>query len=156
MILLVSVDVKQVFAQGRDFFWPRPSCCPRCRGRLWGHGFVPAWFFGLSGAVLLRRYRCPDCRMVIRCRPRTHWPRFQFSISVIAGCIRRRAAAVRWRPDLPRSSQRQWWRRLRRQVVAHLGLGFAGSPWVGFTRLMALAVVPVSRSTRSGNRPRLE
>jgi hypothetical protein len=151
LILLVDVDVKQVCAQGRDFKWPRPSTCPRCRGRIWGHGFVPAWFIGLVDAVFLRRYRCPDCRIVIRCRPRTHWPRFQFSISAIADCISRRVTAGRWRPDLPRSSQRQWWRRLKRQVAAFLGLSFADSLEAGFSRLMLLDVIPVSRSTRTGN-----
>lgn len=150
MVLTFPLDVKQIFFLGRAYPWPRPSCCPRCRGRLWGHGFVPAWFFGLPGAVLLRRYRCPDCGLVIRCRPESHWPRFQFSIDTIAGSVRRRATAGRWRPDLPRSSQRQWWRRLRRQLAAFLGLSFGDSLWAGFTRLQAMAVVPVSRSTAVG------
>jgi hypothetical protein len=36
-------------------------------------------------------------------------------------------------------------------VAAFLGLSFVGSFWTGFTRLLAMAVIPVSRSTRRGN-----
>ncbi|CAO0823615.1 hypothetical protein DFAR_3800037 [Desulfarculales bacterium] len=63
---------------GRRFLWPRPERCLRCGNvRLWGHGFVPAYFDETPTAIWLRLFRCPDCR---------------------AGCNPAAAAGLRWRP----------------------------------------------------------
>ena len=69
MIVSVLVSIKEIVAKGRIFPWPRPVVCPRCEGnRVWGHGFVSAFFDGFVDGVLLRRYRCPDCHCVLRLR----------------------------------------------------------------------------------------
>lgn len=66
LIILVKVCVKKVFEKGRNFPWFRPDNCPVCGGRIWGHGFVPAFFDGFNQALWLRRYRCQDCGSVFR------------------------------------------------------------------------------------------
>jgi ferrous iron transport protein B len=49
MIVSVIVSIKEIVAKGRDFPWPRPDVCPRCHGhRVWGHGFVAAFFDGFA------------------------------------------------------------------------------------------------------------
>jgi hypothetical protein len=68
LLLQVDVCVKEIFEQGKLFPWPRPPDCPRCHGRIWGHGFVGAYFDGFVQVIFLRRYRCPDCPSVKKAR----------------------------------------------------------------------------------------
>jgi hypothetical protein len=63
--------------------------------------------------VILRRLYCPHCKAVHRLRPKSHWSRFQSSIETIQHTINHRLRHGRWRSELPRSRQKQWWRRLR-------------------------------------------
>jgi len=42
LILHVRVDEKRLRENGKLYPWPRR--CPRCGGRLWGHGYVPRYF----------------------------------------------------------------------------------------------------------------
>ncbi|MBL0379942.1 MAG: hypothetical protein JKP90_09805 [Desulfofustis sp. PB-SRB1] len=44
MVLFVAASVKEIARLGTAYPWNKPSCCPRCGGRLWWHGFVVAWF----------------------------------------------------------------------------------------------------------------
>ncbi|CAO0820988.1 hypothetical protein DFAR_2050005 [Desulfarculales bacterium] len=94
---------------GRRFPWPRPKRCPRFGStRLWGHGFVPAYFDETPKAIWLRRLRCPDCRTVIRLRPRGYWDRLQTSVKTIRQSLSNKLARSRCDPGLPRSRQRHW------------------------------------------------
>jgi hypothetical protein len=53
----VRIDVKSLARQGRAFAWPRPEICLGCGGpRLWGHGFVEAWFDDCDTPLPLRRF----------------------------------------------------------------------------------------------------
>jgi hypothetical protein len=146
LIIFVKVSVKKVFAQGRDFRWPRPDRCPRCGGRIWGHGFVPAYFDGIDQVLWVRRYRCPDCRTVFRLRPDGYWKRFQASIAAIRERLAHRLNHSKWIPDLPRSRQRHWLRALRRKVCACLGQGWCDRLLEGFDSLILRGEIPVSRS----------
>lgn len=148
LILFVDVCVKKVLELGRKFPWPRPSKCPRCRGRLWGHGFVGAYFEGYHEPVLLRRYRCPDCRALVRLRPRGYWSRFQSSIATIRDSLARKLLKGRWRPDLPRSHQRHWLRGLCRQIRFHLP-GWRAGLLEAFDTLAARGIAAASRSIQS-------
>ena len=113
MIIFVSVCIKEIVAKGRDFPWPRPDECPRCNGRrIWGHGFVPAFFDGYSCQVFLRRYRCPDCHCVLRLRPLGYFKRFQAPIEKIRSSIAFRLQNRRWPPSLSRARQGHWLRSL--------------------------------------------
>ena len=87
LVIFVQLAVKQLFEVGRDFLWPKPERCPRCGGRIWGHGFVPAYFDGYDQPLWLKRYQCPDCGCVIRMRPRDYFQRFQASIYTIRDCL---------------------------------------------------------------------
>jgi hypothetical protein len=146
LLLQVDVCVKDIFEQGKLFPWPRPPDCPRCHGRIWGHGFVGAYFDGFAGALFLRRYRCPDCKLTVRLRPLSHWPRFQVSILIILSCLSHRLRLGRWPVGLSRQRQGHWLRSLIRQVRWHLGMGWAGDLLEGLKRLWRRGVVPVSRS----------
>jgi hypothetical protein len=146
LLLQVDVCVKEVFEQGKLFPWPRPPDCPRCHGRIWGHGFVEAYFEGLSGALFLRRYRCPDCKLTLRLRPLSHWPRFQASILIIFQCLSHRLRLGRWPAGLSRQRQGHWLWSLVRQVRWHMGIGWEGDLLQGLKTLWDRGVVPVSRS----------
>lgn len=146
LILLVDVCVKRVFDLGRRFPWPKPKGCPRCRGRIWGHGFVAAYFDGFDEPLWLRRYRCRDCRRVFRLRPKAYWSRFQAPISIIRKSIAQRLQTGRWPRDLSRSRQGHWLRALIRRVLAFLGYQWKGRWLQGFDRLCEMGRVPVCRS----------
>jgi hypothetical protein len=146
LVIFVKLTVKHLFEAGRSFLWPRPKECPRCRGRIWGHGFVPAYFDGYSQPLWLKRYRCPDCSCVIRLRPREFFQRFQASILTIRDCLSYWVDYQRWKtgPSPPR--QRHWVRALRRHLVLHEGLQRSPDLLAGFDRLWGLGIIPVSRS----------
>lgn len=151
MVLFVDVDVNQIALLGKDFPWPKPSCCPHCQQPLWWHGFVPAYFTPLADAVFIRRLRCSCCRTVHRLKPKGYWRRFRSSIVDIYRCIQHRTEFGRWRCDQPRTRQRQWWHRLQRMSVAVLGLAFVGSAVEVFQSLIELGFTPVSSSFYCGN-----
>jgi hypothetical protein len=137
MVLFVAVKLKQIFYKQRDYPWPRPEPCPRCHEpRVWGHGFVAAYFDEYPCALLLRRYRCPVCGCVIRLRPKGYFKRFQASIRQIYGSLRQRIVNGRYEAGLSRSRQRHWMCALQRQVAAGLGEGFRGRLLEGFKLLV--------------------
>jgi hypothetical protein len=111
---------------------------------------VLSYFAELAEGVLLRRYRCPDCRCVVRLRPHSHWSRFQSSIKTIRGCIERYVKGENLCRDGPRSRRGNWLRALRIQSAVRLGLGFVGSLLDAFDRLVGKGFVPVSRSMKTG------
>ncbi len=144
MVILVVIDVNQLAILGKDFLWEKPANCPKCGEHLWWHGFVPAYLACLAEAVFLRRLFCPHCRSTHRLRPASHWLRFQSSISTIQETVEHRQEKRRWRPDLPRPRQRQWWRRLKAKSLLCLGLSFAGSLMDSFLTLLQAETIPVS------------
>jgi hypothetical protein len=145
MVIPVAVELKAIVEDGRDFPWPRPTCCPRCHEeRLWGHGFVTAYFDGVHGAVFLKRFRCPGCRCVMRLRPRGFFKRFQARIVTIYGCLARKVKGQRYDARLSRSRQRHWLLALQRQVAAILGEGFRDRLLKGFCVLIKRGRVPVA------------
>jgi hypothetical protein len=147
LILFVAAKIKEILAKGKDYVWPRPEICPRCRGSgVWGHGFVPAYFDGVSESVWLRRYRCPLCRCVVRLRPAGYLSRFWASIESIRMSLSHRLEKGRWPPELSRSRQRHWMRALRRKVEAYLGRSWGGGLMGGFDHLLMQGRNPVSRS----------
>ena len=77
LILFVDLCVKRLVELGRKYQWQRPERCPKCQGvRVWGHGYVTAYFDEAgSQGVFLKRYRCGECRVVIRLRPSGYWRR---------------------------------------------------------------------------------
>ena len=147
LIFLVGAKIKEIFALGRDYPWPRPELCPRCHERaVWGHGFVLAYFDGFDQGVLLRRYRCPGCGCVIRLRPEGYFSRFQASIATIRFALSHRLRRGRWPPHLSRSRQGHWLRALRRKAAAYLDQRWRQGLIAAFDRLVCCGIIPVSRS----------
>jgi DNA-directed RNA polymerase subunit RPC12/RpoP len=146
LILVVDACVKKIFRLGRRFPWPRPQSCPRCGGRVWGHGFTPGYFDGFNDPLWLRRYRCPDCRAIIKVRPTGYWPRFQATIYAIRRSISHRFTHHKWLPELPRSRQGHWLRGLKKQVFFHFGASWQGKLLEAFDALTSRGLIAVSRS----------
>jgi hypothetical protein len=146
LVLPVELCVKTLFEMGKGFVWPRPESCPRCRGRVWGHGFVQGCFDGFQEPLWLRRYRCADCGMVMRLRPKGYWNRFQASAAEIRDRLSHRVRTGRWPPGLSRGRQGHWFRALKRRVLAYLGQSWTGRLMEGFDLLVVMRHVPVSRS----------
>jgi hypothetical protein len=147
MILSLCVSIKKIVECGRDFPWPRPDKCPQCHGdRIWGHGYVGSLFDGFPGQVFLKRWRCPDCRCVIKVRPYGYFNRFQAPIDSIRSSIAYRMNTGRWPPGSSHNRQGHWLRSLHRNVKAHLkdrwGLGLIA----GFDCLIDKGIIPVCRS----------
>ncbi len=146
MIFSVLASIKEIVAKGRDFPWPRPTMCPRCAGhRVWYHGFVTAFFDGFGKEVFLRRYRCPECRCVIRARPSDYFKRVQASIETVRSSIAFRLEHARWPAGTSRSRQGHWLRSLTRRVCARFGQGWSNRLMEGFDELMLKNENPISR-----------
>jgi len=89
---------------------------------------------------------------VHRLKPTGYFPRFRSSIQEIQDCIEDREQTGRWRPDLPRPRQRQWWRRLGRMASLILGAGYSASPADAFNLLMNKGFIPVTSAELQENR----
>lgn len=147
MVILVEVELKLIVEQKRHYPWPKPERCPRCQdSRVWGHGFVMAYFDASAVAVYLKRFRCPGCRCVMRLRPKGYFARFQAGIQRIYACLKQRLVEGRYEAGFSRSRQRHWMRALQRQVATYLGEGFRGRLLEGFSTLWQRGRVPVSAS----------
>ena len=147
MIIFVSSLLKDIFKQGRNFPWPRPSACPRCGfHKVWGHGYVDAWFDGYGEALPLKRYRCPCCGCIIRLRPSSHLSRFQASTHSIRSTLSIRIKTGRWPPDCSVSRVGHWLRSLKRKSLALFGFNVKKDLIKGFDNLLSLGRNPVSRA----------
>jgi hypothetical protein len=148
LILFVEVCVKRLVEQGRKYRWERPERCPKCQSvRVWGHAYVSAYFDEAgSQSVFLKRYRCSECRVVIRLRPAGYWRRIQASIAVVRQCVLCRLEKGRWPPGCNCARGRHWLRALKRQVRTHLGMSYAERIAEGFLELISRGVCAVSRA----------
>ena len=145
MIISVRANLNEIFDQGRKFKWIKPCKCPRCGSvRLWGHGFVLAYFDGFAQGLLLRRFRCPDCRCLIRMKPEGYFSRFRAGIAKIRDSLSLRLLSGNWLKDLSGSRQRHWLKALKRKTAAFFGSGTALIE--AFDRLMKKGQIPVSRA----------
>jgi len=151
LVIFVDIDVNQLILQGKKFLWDKPVACPACSERLWWHGFVRAYLACFAEAVFFRRLRCPHCRCVHRMRPKSHWCNFQSSIATIEQAIEHRVDTGRWRPDLPRPRQRQWWHRLGKKARLCLGLAFSGTLLDAFMALIKAGAIPVGSLMQCGD-----
>jgi len=133
---------------GKEFPWERPERCPRCGNcRIWGHGFVEAYFDKIRKTIWLRRYRCPRCRTVIKLKPSGYFRRFQSSIETIRESIAHRLYHHLWPPGSSRQRQGHWLRSYLLKIKFYLGLnGLSGEIMEAFETLVSQGVNPVSRS----------
>ena len=108
MVIPVTLRLDDLIRQGKDFKWERPCACPKCQGKIWGHGFVPRYFQGFSGVFWIKRFQCTVCRAVLVFRPSGFWPRLQSSINTIYQALLVRLQSRRWPEDLPRQRAGHW------------------------------------------------
>jgi hypothetical protein len=147
MILPVTANLKEIEKQGRNYPWKKPDVCLRCKGcRLWGHGFVGAFFDCCAGALMLRRYRCPACGCVIKLKPEGYFRRFQATIETIRFHVERRLGTGRWPMGCSCPRCRHWLRALKRQTMARLGMEWLMQLPQAFDRLIEMGCIPVSRT----------
>jgi hypothetical protein len=148
LILFVDLCVKRLVELGRKYQWQRPERCPKCQGvRVWGHGYVTAYFDEAgSQGVFLKRYRCGECRVVIRLRPSGYWRRIQAAVAAVHQCVLHRLEKGRWPPGCNAARGRHWLRALKRQVRTRLGMSYAERIAEGFSELVRRGVCAVSRA----------
>jgi len=147
MIIHVFVKLNDILKLGRDYPWQKPETCPKCnRYKVWGHGYVRAFFDGFNDAFLIKRYRCPDCKCVMRMRPRGYFSRFQAPIETIRASIFNRLKSGKWLSNLSRTRQAHWLRSFKRRVFAYFGGAKAIGLDEAFDHFVAQGVTPVSRS----------
>lgn len=142
---------KEIMRLDRKYPFPRPPNCLRegCRSsRIWGHGYVEAWFEGYDSPICLRRYRCDDCGCVYTIRPFGYWPRHHVPVRVIFQRRYHRITHGMWDKSHGFTRQRQghWLRALPRNIRAYLGLTFGGTVLEGFYELMHTGRMPVLRA----------
>jgi len=147
MVIFFSANLNKLFIDGRNYPWPKPEHCPRCNGcRLWGHGFVLAYFDGYDQPFNLKRYRCPECRCVLRLRPAGYFKRFQAPIAMIRFSVAFKVRAGKWILAISRSRQCHWLRALGKRIKAYLTDTWSHGVVAGFDYLLQLGQIPVSRS----------
>jgi hypothetical protein len=148
MIYFVSVLLKDIFEQGKDYPWVRPAVCPECgHYRLWGHGFTARYFQGYPCCLYLKCYRCPNCKLVITLRPDSHFSRVRSSRETIRSHLEQRLDNGRWpRSTLSRPCLRHWLTNLARQALARLTDSWKDGLISAFDRLVATGVTPITRT----------
>ena len=108
MIHHCNVSLDDLQQQKKGYPWNRPEECPRCKGNLWGHGYVLRYFNSHSEGLSIKRWRCPSCRLVITCRPSSHWRRFQESVENIFQALIDRVKCYKWPPWTTRQRGGHW------------------------------------------------
>lgn len=147
LIQQICVSIKEIVRCGKAFPWPRPEQCPRCgHWRLWGHGFVSAYFEGYWEPLWLRRYRCPNCRGILRLKPSGYLPRFQTPLESIRQSLAYRFYHHVWPPGSSRQRQGHWLRSFVGKAKVYLGLNGWEAFDKTFNQLFSLGINPVSRS----------
>ena len=77
VLIHCHVDIDLLSKLGKKYKWQKPDSCPKCGSKLWGHGFVSCFLCYIT-ALFLKRYRCPNCKIVITIKPRGFWKKYQF------------------------------------------------------------------------------
>lgn len=99
---------------------------------------------GINFAVPLKRYRCCNCRSVIKLKPEGYFERFQAPVATIRSCIGAMVTAGKTLKNISRQRQRHWFAALKKKAVALFGLG--ADLKSAFESLIARDIVPVSRA----------
>ena len=107
--------------------------------------------------VVLKRCICaafaaPTAAALSVSAPAAFFRRIRSSILEVLLAITSRCRTGRWRPDLPRGRQRQWWRRMHRLLLALFGCSHGGCGLDNFRRLIRSNIIPVTTAGKKENR----
>ncbi len=147
MIIECNVSIKEILEKGKAFPWIKLEECPCCADTvLWGHGFVLCYFSFISSGIYLKRYRCPNCKSVIKLKPAGFFNNFRTPVKLIKKCLKNRINKKKIINSTSRSLQDYWLRNLKKNVRAVLGEKWTDRLFEGFEELIAEGIVPVSCS----------
>jgi len=148
--LYFMMCVKEIFRMGKDYPFHRPERCldQQCKStKVWGHGFILLYIQGYAERLPFRRWRCSTCGRVYTIRPCGYWLRHSVPIWTIAEALRCRTTQGFWNESSAFSRQRrqQWFRALKANIKAHLGMDFSKGFMEGFSELASRGLAPVLR-----------
>jgi hypothetical protein len=115
MILLRKICFKELSEQGRHFNWGKHDC-EKCQRAMWGHGFVSRYFAQVCAALLMKRFRCPECGVVVTLRPEGFLPHVRSSVDSIYSALSMRFRTGSWGSEISRQCAGHWLRRFVRKV----------------------------------------
>lgn len=110
MILNYKITLTELSEAGKNFKWDQ-CFCKKCQRPMWGHGFVGRYFYNFSEILFLKRYRCPDCAVVVTTRPCGYWPWIRSSIFRIYQGLIFRISNCHWPESLTRQCGGHWLKR---------------------------------------------
>ncbi len=149
MIILVNVDIKELIDKERFYPWKKLSCCPKCEGKVWGHGFVQRWLDVSDSPLFLKRFFCTCCGSIMCLRPNTHFKGFYYSIKQIYSSLKKRLLANSDLPNIYNSIQYIWMRAFKQRIIrANLSTPFSTVQLSLFEVLVKKDIIPISRSNK--------
>ncbi len=126
MVIYLSVDLHQLFSQGKKYPWPRPARCPSCNSiRLWSHGYVRRNFDGFDSSLWIKRFRCPDCRSVHTMRPSDYSSFCQASRLVVFLSLLMKILFGQWLPEVCSRRQRYWFSTFKCQICRNHNVDYS-------------------------------
>jgi len=145
MVVQVAVNVKSLFALGKQYPWPRPERCLSCNSpRVWGHGYVQRYFEGYTQPLRVKRLRCPDCHTVYTLRPDLFYPRFRYSLRTILSSVLKRIVDQCWLSWIPRQNQQYWYKGLLFQAQRFRNVPCPGRHTIA--EIISRGLIPVSHA----------
>lgn len=122
MIYHCEISFEELQKLKKNYNWQklRPNSCPTCKGRIWGHGYVLRYFNSIQEGIYLKRWRCICCHLIIICRPKDFWKRFQTAASIIYKSLIYRIKYFKWPPCVKRQRGGHWLRKLIIYAKTHL------------------------------------
>jgi hypothetical protein len=105
---------------------------------------VERFFDTFWQALLIKRFRCPNCGCVLTCRPSTHFSRIQSSKATVRHSLSERLSKNRWPAGNSSPRQRHWLVNLKRKARAYLTDRWEGGLLAAYDRLVDMGHIPVS------------
>ena len=97
MLIKVFVDILLLSIEGKDFKWEKPEYCPKCKNKLWGHGFRERYFFEHNKSLYLKRLICCVCGTVIMLMPEGYFKYYRYSSEFIYAHLKYKLLKKKWK-----------------------------------------------------------
>jgi hypothetical protein len=124
MICNKQIILQDLADQGKNFNWGK-HFCENCNRFMWGHGFVSKYFSHSNQSIFVKRYRCPDCCVVVTIRPSGFWNYLRSSTLIIFITLRHRINQHHWPWYSTRQRAGHWLKRFvsfaKIEMVTNLG-----------------------------------